>query len=140
VVNVVCDRALLGAYVEGKQQVDRKVLARAVREVRGNEGVAAGAWSAARWVLGVAGLACAGLVAAFFGPAMFGGRPDHPYRAAAEVPLVLAAQPDASALVSERVATPSLVADDRGGPQTGLRHSVSLNERMPQRAPSKKDN
>lgn len=153
VVNVVCDRALLGAYVEGKQQVDRKVLAKAVREVRGDEGVAAGAWWASRWALGAAGLTCVGLVAAFtFSPAMFGRRPDHLHRTAAapvvlnvsrpateEIPLVLAEQPDASALVLERVATPNLVAADRVGPQTVLRYSAALNDRIPQLAPLKKD-
>ena len=34
-INVICDRALLGAFVEGKTMVDRKVLAKAVREVFG---------------------------------------------------------------------------------------------------------
>ncbi len=32
-MNVLCDRALLGAYVEGKTQVDRKVVRKAAREV-----------------------------------------------------------------------------------------------------------
>jgi general secretion pathway protein A len=36
-INVLCDRALLGAYVEGKEKVDRKVLRRAAREVFGDE-------------------------------------------------------------------------------------------------------
>ena len=35
VINVICDRALLGAYVEGKERVDRATLARAAREVFG---------------------------------------------------------------------------------------------------------
>ncbi len=34
-INLVCDRALLGAYVEGKDAVDRPVLANASREVLG---------------------------------------------------------------------------------------------------------
>ena len=33
--NVLCDRALLGTYVQGKTQVDRRVLTRAAREVMG---------------------------------------------------------------------------------------------------------
>ena len=36
-VNLLCDRALLGAYVEGKDQVDRKVLDKATREIRGED-------------------------------------------------------------------------------------------------------
>jgi len=34
VINVLCDRALLGAFVQGKDQVDRKTLDQAAREVR----------------------------------------------------------------------------------------------------------
>ena len=34
VINVLCDRALLGAYVLGKERVDRATLAKAAREVR----------------------------------------------------------------------------------------------------------
>src|SRR3990172_4056386 len=33
VINVLCDRALLGAYVQGKERVDRATLAQAAREV-----------------------------------------------------------------------------------------------------------
>ena len=33
VINVLCDRALLGAYVQGKERVDRTTLAQAAREV-----------------------------------------------------------------------------------------------------------
>ena len=38
VANVICDRALLGAYVEGIEQVDRRTLDRATREVLGDPG------------------------------------------------------------------------------------------------------
>jgi general secretion pathway protein A len=34
-INVICDRALLGAYVQGKEKVDRKTLTTAAREVTG---------------------------------------------------------------------------------------------------------
>jgi general secretion pathway protein A len=37
-INVICDRALLGAYVQGKDQVDRKTLLTATREVSGQNG------------------------------------------------------------------------------------------------------
>jgi len=33
VINVLCDRSLLGAYVQGKEKVDRKTLAQAEREI-----------------------------------------------------------------------------------------------------------
>jgi general secretion pathway protein A len=64
VVNLLCDRALLGAYVEGKNQVDRKVLAKALREVRGDAEARFPSVSA-RWALSAVGLACVGVVAAF---------------------------------------------------------------------------
>jgi general secretion pathway protein A len=38
VINAICDRALLGAYVQGKEQVDPKTLTKAAREVSGEEG------------------------------------------------------------------------------------------------------
>lgn len=38
VANVICDRALLGTYVEGLDAVDRKILDRASREVLGETG------------------------------------------------------------------------------------------------------
>ena len=34
-INVICDRALLGAYAQNRALVDRKILAKAVQEVRG---------------------------------------------------------------------------------------------------------
>jgi general secretion pathway protein A len=37
-INVICDRALLGAYVQGKDHVDRKTLMTATREVSGKNG------------------------------------------------------------------------------------------------------
>ncbi len=36
-INVICDRALLGAYVQGKDRVDAVTLAKAAREVFGDE-------------------------------------------------------------------------------------------------------
>lgn len=70
-VNLVCDRALLGAYVEGKEQVDRKVLAKAVREVRGEDD-SHSRWPALRWALGAMTVGGVGLFAAFVvGPVKF---------------------------------------------------------------------
>ncbi len=34
-INLICDRAMLGAYTEGKKTVDRKILTKAAREVAG---------------------------------------------------------------------------------------------------------
>jgi len=43
-INILCDRALLGAYVQGKRRVDRATLDQAAREVAGETG-----WRAFRW-------------------------------------------------------------------------------------------
>jgi general secretion pathway protein A len=37
-INVICDRALLGAFVQGKDQVDKKTLIEAAKEVSGDRG------------------------------------------------------------------------------------------------------
>jgi general secretion pathway protein A len=37
-INTICDRALLGAYVEGKDQIDTKTVTAAAREVLGDDG------------------------------------------------------------------------------------------------------
>ena len=57
-INVICDRAMLGAYVEGKTQVDLKVLKKAAREVI-NDARPAGGNKRMPWQLAVltAGLA-----------------------------------------------------------------------------------
>jgi general secretion pathway protein A len=60
-INVLCDRSLLGAYVEGKSQVDRKIVKKAAREVLAED---AELPDMRRWVVPVlAGLAGALLVA-----------------------------------------------------------------------------
>ena len=53
-INVLCDRALLGAYVEGKKSVDLATLRRAAREVFG--GAAQKAPSPRRYAAGIAAL------------------------------------------------------------------------------------
>lgn len=41
-INVLCDRALLGCYVEGTYSVDERIMQRAIQEVAGSEGGALG--------------------------------------------------------------------------------------------------
>jgi general secretion pathway protein A len=53
-INVLCDRSLLGAYVEGKQAVDRRTLARASEEVLG--GTAPEVPPARKYALAIASL------------------------------------------------------------------------------------
>jgi general secretion pathway protein A len=47
-INVVCDRALLGAYVQGQNRVDLKTLFRAAHEVFGEEGRSRPGWATRR--------------------------------------------------------------------------------------------
>lgn len=56
-VNILCDRALLGAFVERRRTVGWRVLSRAAREVRGQP-----SRSAPRWRLGVLSLVLFGLL------------------------------------------------------------------------------
>lgn len=47
IINVLCDRALLGAYAQGEERVDRATLAQAAREVFGTPARARQGWSRA---------------------------------------------------------------------------------------------
>jgi general secretion pathway protein A len=61
-INIICDRALLGAYVLGKLHVDRKILVRAAGEVLGKPGVQQKrtlTWSIAALVFIICGTALA---------------------------------------------------------------------------------
>jgi len=66
-INLLCDRALLGAYAQGKARVDRKTLQRAAAEVfEGSRRVSSGLpvwWPWALLGAAVAGLALAGALA-----------------------------------------------------------------------------
>ncbi len=88
-INVLCDRALLGAYVEGKSQVDRDTAKKAAREVMAEE---AELPADRRWMVPALVSLAGGLLAAavyFLHPvqwldirtALFGGREDR-YRLA----------------------------------------------------------
>ncbi len=72
-INVLCDRALLGCYVEGKEKVDKSTLKKAAREVFGDAKEKKGAYrQVALWslfaVLSVAGAALFGAAYYQFGP------------------------------------------------------------------------
>jgi general secretion pathway protein A len=61
-INVLCDRSMLGAYVEGKLQIDKRIVNKAANELMADgPGAAAGR----RWLnLGIAGFAMLALVIA----------------------------------------------------------------------------
>jgi general secretion pathway protein A len=61
-INLLCDRALLGAYAENRTEVDRRILGRAAEEVFGNG--RQGRHGASRWKQLLAGAAVTGVAAA----------------------------------------------------------------------------
>ncbi len=63
-INLVCDRALLGTYVQGKQQVTRKTLLKAAREVFGVSAKPP-LWRRRGWRLSFLGAACTAFVAGY---------------------------------------------------------------------------
>lgn len=68
-INILCDRALLGVYVDGKEQVDRSTLIKAAREVFGESEIKGYYKKMFRWILaGLAFVGCAALVAALITP------------------------------------------------------------------------
>jgi general secretion pathway protein A len=125
-INVICDRALLGAYAQDRAHVDGRMIARAAAEVRGSRGARIGLrWTtaAAAGVVAVAALTAAVLAARPFlqaetvGPAAVSAQPD---RASATAPLAPgspgspsqppAAAPALAAALASPVATPAGVS------------------------------
>lgn len=62
-INLVCDRALLGTFTQGRLAVNPATLRKAAREVLGSNGVS-GIWQFARWQTALLALLAAGSVAA----------------------------------------------------------------------------
>jgi general secretion pathway protein A len=59
-INVYCDRALLGSYVQGQRAVSAATVRKAVTEVEGRQ---SRSWNTGRWLAFGSGLAAAGIVA-----------------------------------------------------------------------------
>ena len=74
-INVICDRALLGAFVQGKDLVDLSTLRRAAREVFGKEGLGPRRDRVARLAWGAAALLFLCVVAGTAYFALIGGHP-----------------------------------------------------------------
>lgn len=62
VINVICDRALLGVYTEGKNYVNKAILHKAAREVKGESNYKIYLRSPFKWVI-AASIIAAGLMA-----------------------------------------------------------------------------
>jgi len=111
-INLLCDRALLGAYVENQHQVSRKILRRAAEEVFAGEARVAGATGA---LAGAAGMArgpwpyvAAGVLAGVVltGAAAWQLMPGSPARSA-PIATSPAAARDVAASVNARAASPA---------------------------------
>jgi general secretion pathway protein A len=102
-INIICDRALLGAYVEGTEKVDKKILRRAAREVFGNGKRRGASFLGWRGFAAVAGGAATALVAAL----LWTSRPD--LLPIGSAPAALDASPATSSEVrTEQAAAPEL--------------------------------
>ena len=62
-INVLCDRAMLGAFVEGKRKVDAIIVRRAASEVMPEEGLSAPAGRVWLWMAAAVGIMAVGLSA-----------------------------------------------------------------------------
>lgn len=67
-INVLCDRAMLGAYVEGKTGVDHKVVGKAAREVLASEPGSAGGWNRSTLLAGATLLLLLAMLAIVYQP------------------------------------------------------------------------
>ena len=70
-INVICDRALLGAYSQGRRTIDRKLVRQAAREIKGEDIRNRG------WLAPVFGVAAVAVIALGF-PVIMGDQPTEP--------------------------------------------------------------
>lgn len=103
-INLLCDRALLGAYVENQPQVTRQILRRAAEEVFAEEGKPA-AGRGLRWVHVTGGVLAGAVVTAALAW-HFMPRPS----AVPAVPAVAASAPAASSVVVAAASAPAPVS------------------------------
>jgi len=117
-INVLCDRAMLGAYVEGRTEVDHKVVGKAAREVLASEQDSGGGWNRSTLLAGALLLLVLTVLAVVYQPwrqlpgmvpasVPESAPPDRVPAAAAETAAVVAAAPAA-----EPEAAPAGPAED----------------------------
>ncbi len=107
-INLLCDRALLGAYAENKRLVDRAIVKKAAQEVFGHAALPA---AAARWPYAVAGLvAGAALLAALGWNLGWQLKPLKPPPALASAPVQFPASSPPAAVAAVMPAAPAAPA------------------------------
>ena len=91
-INVICDRALLGAYAEGKEVIDKKTVVQASHEIFGEPAVRTGRRKKLAWVAaGVLVIGCiAAIASGFYGKvnSIQESRTAQPLQAASKTPEV----------------------------------------------------
>jgi general secretion pathway protein A len=100
VINLLCDRALLAGYADGKAQIGRQLVARAAKELR-----PARPWPKLRWERVAIGLGAAGVLLALGLLAVIGTRDFAGPRD--EVPPAVSAHPDPTAVQAPIPAPPA---------------------------------
>ncbi|HYD80825.1 MAG TPA: AAA family ATPase [Paucimonas sp.] len=126
-INLLCDRALLGAYAENRHEVDDRIVAKAAREVFGG-GAAAAVQGAARRRLAWAALLAGGAAAAIAWGILNGMR----IEATAERPPAVSALPERSAADRKPAAMPVAasmppsVRAPQSGPRVAAMEAASL--------------
>ena len=109
-INLLCDRALLGAYASGKARVDRTIVDKAALEVFGPGGEKTKASRARWWPLAVAGGVLVGAAAAM-AAVQWGGHDKAPARVASSAASAAsAALPKPPAAVASTLPTASAAA------------------------------
>ncbi|WP_342120318.1 AAA family ATPase [Pseudoduganella sp. OTU4001] len=127
-INLLCDRALLGTYVENRAQVNATILRRAAEEVFAGEGAPAG--RARPWRLAAAGaLAGAALTAAAAWQMIPAPRAPSPAAAAPSsptaAPSLAAARSPASGMPASAAATSSLAGATLSGAPPAAREAAA---------------
>jgi general secretion pathway protein A len=131
-INLLCDRALLGAYAEEKQTVDRRILGKAAREVFGDGEPAimpVNRWQYATWgLIGGAALATAAALAISAYPnapaAHTSAAPPAIPRAAKNAPL----KPSALPAPASTTATAAATAPNPAPAPLSAYHTYNLND------------
>ena len=107
-INLLCDRALLGAYATGKPRVDKPIVDKAALEVFGPSGEKPKSPRARWWPLALAGGALVG--AAAMAAVQWGGRDKAPPRVAAAASAASVPHPAPPAAVASTLPTASAAA------------------------------
>ncbi len=120
-INLLCDRAMLGAYAHGRHQIDTEMVEKSAREVFGSSESSAPDRSLLGTTAGIAFLGAAGLALfALIGFAIYGGyRYFTPPPMAASAPTMAGAAPSSPAASAGAAATAASMVSGAFAPASG---------------------